>query len=279
MNILLTGTTGFIGNLLIPKLHNLGHSVSGIGRKSNRHNEISYYKGDIARDEVLSQINTPIDVIIHAAANVHYSSGADCFTDNVYGTYVISKWAETNNIKRVIYLSTSGIYDNSQTQVDESSTITPSSAYAMTKYLGEEILLASNVPAVILRITYLYGKTDNKSTVANIIESISNKQPIRIRNEKRDLLHVSDAINAILSSITYQGDKRIFNIGANKLYSLETIAKYVMQETGNEVPVTVKGSRENFEVNSNLAREELKWQPKINLESGIKEIVGNKSYA
>jgi len=276
MNILLTGATGFIGDLLIPRLLFLGHSISGVGRKAGRFNEITYYKGDIARDEILNQIKIPIDIIIHAAANVHYSSGVDCFTDNVYGTYVISKWAETNDVKRVIYLSTTGVYDNSQIKVDEESTVAPSSAYAMTKYLGENILLTSSIPAVVLRITYLYGKSDNKSTLASLIQSISNKQPVKMRNEKRDLLHVSDALDAITFSITYQGDKHVFNIGAGKLYSLETIAKYVMQETGNEVSITIKGSRGNSEVNSNLARVELGWQPKIDLESGLKEIIRNK---
>lgn len=275
MRVLVTGATGIVGRALIPELLRAGVDVVAIGRGSNPYPSIRYYQGDIVRSNILSMVTEEVDQIIHLAANVNRCDSGDCFIDNAYGVYVVSQWAEKTGVGRILYASTTGIYDTaSETGVaTEQHPLRPVQLYTMTKYLGESTLGVSKVPSIIMRFTFLYGDTDDRSSIYAIIRSVFRGRPVFVRNEQRDCLHVKDATAAVLLALNYRGEQRVFNIGTGNLTSMEEIARLAMKHCGHKVQVQLKGQRSNLAINSALAQSELDWKPLISLDEGVREVI------
>jgi len=134
MTILVTGSSGFTGEVLIPKLQNLGYKVIGLDYKPG-----SFTKkiNDISKPILLEE---KIDVIIHLAARLEHDrcTSKEYYDTNVNGTRNILDLALKNNAF-VIYVSTAAIYGSPNSPISEDAEILPNGDYAKTKWLGEKI--------------------------------------------------------------------------------------------------------------------------------------------
>ena len=276
MLVLVTGACGFLGRNLVPKLLEHGYQVVAVDRNPNPDLKVmAYYQGDICRSDILEKIENNIDTIIHLAADVDICSGYDCMVDNVYGTFVLSQWAKRRAIRKFIYPSTIGIYDASKDgeKANESYPVLPPSLYGMSKYLGECCLSASGIHALVLRFSYIYGPGDLNSAIANIIRSVLNGQTPKIRNERRDYLHVDDAITAFLKALDYDGQESVFNIGSGVLTEMTEIVRIISEICDIKVKAKIEGTRNNLATDFSLAMRELNWQPSRSLRDGLAEQV------
>ena len=276
MRILLTGASGFMGRRIAPKLAAEGVDVIAVDRNPDPHLNIrAYYQGDICRSQILNEINEEVDAVIHLAADVDICAGYDCMVDNIYGVFLLTQWARRNNAGKFIYPSTIGIFDalNDGAQADERYPIAPASLYGMTKYLGENCLNASGIEAILLRFPYIYGPGDLKGAIANIFHSIAADKPPKIRNERRDYLHIDDAIDAIMRALEYQGEERVFNVGSGTLTEMKEIVNLISGICGTQPKMRIEGTRNNLATDFSLAAKELNWAPARSLDSGLREEV------
>ena len=124
MKILITGGAGFIGSNLAKRLVNDGHEVVVLTPYQEETNSIkilltSYYllkEMSVIRSLVI-EASKGVDMIFHFAAVL----GVDIVADNpvetmdveVIGTRNVVDAVEINNVKRIMYASTSGIYSHS----------------------------------------------------------------------------------------------------------------------------------------------------------------------
>ena len=149
MNILITGSNGFVGSNLMWKLEEEGHQVIGIDISDQcdykKHSETMI--GDIrslkelnkVSDTYLKKYNSPIDLIIHCAAakNDFGISHAEYYSHNKYGTKTLISFANQQNINKMIYFSSVGVFGHPQGEANEDFPYKPDSAYGASKLAGE----------------------------------------------------------------------------------------------------------------------------------------------
>ncbi|MCX4820236.1 NAD(P)-dependent oxidoreductase [Streptomyces sp. NBC_01142] len=276
MKILVTGATGFIGKALLPCLVAAGKTPIAVVRpKQLVVPEVDSVHVDLANDVLERKLPRDITQVIHLAANVSNCHSAECFTDNVYTTYAVAKWAQTLGV-RIVYASTTGVYGHPRTPRDavESEEIRPQNLYALSKHLGEVALATSSVSAVMLRFSYVYGEGDRNSAVARIVRHVLEGRPVVVRDESRDLLYIDDAVSAILSAVEYFGKVPVFNIGSGSLAALADVAKEVMKMTQQFVPLRIEGPRRaGYRINATRAGEELTWHVTTPLSGGLRRLI------
>ncbi len=153
MKFLITGGAGFIGSNLVESLLNKGFSVRVIdnfstGKKENLkgfEKDIELVEGDIRNYDTVSRSLRGIEVVLHQAALPSVPrSIADPVTSNevnIVGSLNILDAARKNNVKRVVFASSSSVYgDTPELPKHEGMTLNPLSPYAVTKLTGEHYL-------------------------------------------------------------------------------------------------------------------------------------------
>src|SRR3989338_9189007 len=153
MRILVTGGTGFIGSNIAEALVEKGHEVTVLdnfllGKMENVRkisDKIEVVNGDIRDFELLKNITKGCDVILNQAA----ASSSPMFKQdlrnavsvNVDGFVNILNAARANDVKKIVYASTSSIYGNTQPPLREDAKVVPVNFYASTKLMNEHLAI------------------------------------------------------------------------------------------------------------------------------------------
>ena len=233
--ILVTGATGIIGKSLVPVLLSKKFNCLTISKKTKLRKSIMNVHCDITDFEKLNKIinEQKPDVIIHLAGitgNINCEKNPkNAFSTNVLGTLNLLN-ASIKIKPKIIFASTGEIYGNTRITSNEKSKLNPSNVYGKTKMLSE-ILIQNfsnkfQIPSIILRLSYCYSENFPKKGFSLMFKNAIQGKKIQIfgGNQTVDLLHIDDAVNAIVKSIDY--DKSgIFNIGSGETYYLISIIK------------------------------------------------------
>ncbi len=169
MNILVTGATGLVGNLVTRRVAFEGHQVYALVRDPARATHIK----DVVAKMVVADLLQPaslekglegIDAIIHCAALVGSGRGreADYFRINVEGTRALSKAAKAQGVKRFVFMSTAGVYGLNMLKggVDETTPLSKGNGYTNSKIAAEEVVRESGLDYAILRPYWITGAGD-----------------------------------------------------------------------------------------------------------------------
>ena len=181
MNILVTGSNGFLGKNLISNLSRAQNSNVHTFTSNNSLNELESIED--------------LDLIIHLAGVNRSEEDQEFFSGNAELTEIILSFFEKKKIfPNIIFSSTK--------HIDRGD------AYGKSKKDAELIIQKfcerNSTNYSILRFPNLYGKwckPNYNSVVATFCHNIAYKKPIRIDNENTllELLHVDDAVKEILS--------------------------------------------------------------------------------
>lgn len=235
-NVLVTGSEGYIGAVLIPKLLKQGYRVVGVdtcfyGRFNKENRQFRLVKADIRN---LEKVNLDkIDAIIHLAALSNDPIGAlnPLLTKdiNFKATIVLAKKAKEQGVKRFIFSSSCSIYGKGKEDVvNENSPVNPLTAYAQSKISVENQLkkLADDSFCVgLMRNSTVYGYSPsfrndlvvNDFTTCGFatkeIKVLSDGTPWRPLIDVRDL---SDIFINFLQVDAELINGEIFNIGFNE---------------------------------------------------------------
>jgi dTDP-L-rhamnose 4-epimerase len=168
----------------------------------------------------------------------------------------------------------------------------PASIYAATKLAQEGIVriacIASGIETSILRFQNVYGEGQSlRNPYTGIISIFYNRMrqglPVNIYedgNESRDFVHVSDVVEALLTSgskITTQ-DHIVANVGSGIPTSVMELAEIIKKQGDFEVPLKVTGQYRVGDIrhcyaNLDCAHHLLSYSPKIALHEGIKRFI------
>ncbi|MCC6281316.1 MAG: NAD(P)-dependent oxidoreductase [Saprospiraceae bacterium] len=161
----ITGTTGFVGAALLRHFAAAGYRVSGSGRSAAPKALLdiaAYHQADISRPIAPMEA----DVVVHAAALASDSaSAAALLLANVTGVRHV--FEATQSCPLFIYISSSSVYDNHQSEHREEEPVDVQllSAYGRSKRMAEDWLIAqdwSRRTLVVLRPRAVYGKGDRQ---------------------------------------------------------------------------------------------------------------------
>ena len=242
MKSIITGGAGFIGSHLTEKLVNQGHKVLVIdnfttGKKNNLSRVIKKIKvvnKDIRNLKNINKFFKGVDNVFHLAALADIvpsiENPQNYFTTNVNGTFNVLKASLENRVNRFIYSASSSCYGiPKKYPTSENEEISTKYPYALTKRLGEELVLhfaeVYKLNATSLRFFNVYGKRSRTSGTYGAVfgvflaQKIANKPFTVVGNgmQKRDFTHVSDIADAIIKVSNKKNLKnRIYNVGSGK---------------------------------------------------------------
>lgn len=195
MKILITGTSGFVGNELRSYFMNKGHDVTGtVGRKAPREGEV---KIDLARWSSFQELeNQQFDIIIHSAAALEGSSRKVMNEVNVEGTVNVLKLAAQSRCNHFIHISSLAVYGLKalgEDRTEETRRSSKGSSYGATKKRAEEIVEQSNINYSILRLPVVIGKMDSFISPLLIRSLKENRAFYNCGKERKiSLLHVQN---------------------------------------------------------------------------------------
>lgn len=275
--ILITGSDGFIGKNLIPRL--IGENYSIITKSIN--------DGDIAEESTWHTF-PPASVVIHLAAKTFvpasWQNSFDFYKCNFLGTIAALNYCQAHNAK-LIFLSTYLYGNPSELPINESAELKPSNPYALSKKIAEDAckFYAESlcVKVIILRLFNLYGPHQSDTfLIQTIILQIQRSQSINVMDlePKRDFIYIDDAVEAIVKAITYDTPYDVFNIGSGKSYSVAEIINIIQHIFNTNLPIISKQERRKDEIMNTVAdilkaKKKLGWIPKIDFETGLRRII------
>jgi len=298
MNTLVTGGAGFIGSHLTDLLLSRGHKVTVIdnlcgGWMKNlesavRHPNFSFAQADIRDRSAIAPHFRGVDWVFHLAALADIvpsiEKPRDYFETNVDGTYNVLEAAKEANVKRFIYAASSSCYGiPSQYPTPETAPASPQYPYALTKYLGEQLVLhwsqVYKLPALALRLFNVFGPRSRTTGVYGAVFGVFLAQKLHGRpytvvgdgNQTRDFTYVSDVADAFLTAAESHLTNDFFNVGSSGHYSVNSLVSLL----GGEVAYIPKRPGEpdcTFADVSKIASK-LKWKAKVPFAEGVKQIL------
>ena len=298
---LVTGAAGFIGSHLVDALLRQGDDVIVIdnfstGRLQNLDhvtNKIELVECDISQPGDWQDYFKRVDKVFHLAALADIVPSIekpdDYYNSNVNGTFNILEACRKHDVKKMIYSASSSCYGiPDKYPTNETAEIRPQYPYALTKYLGEQLVMhwcqVYKLPAVSLRFFNVYGPRSRTSGTYGAVfgvflaQKLANK-PFTIvgdGTQTRDFTFVSDVVNAICIAAKSNITNEIINIGSDNTYSIN----HLVELLGGDVIYIPKrpGEPDCTWANISKAKKLLNWKPKVNLEEGVSILLQNIDY-
>lgn len=301
MKTIVTGGAGFIGSHLVDALLNEGHEVIVIdncstGRIENLNHifqQIKFIRSDISIKGDWELEFEGVDWVFHLAALADIVPSIErpeeYFKSNVIGTFNVLEASRKQNVKKLIYSASSscyGIPDNYPTS--ESAEIKPQYPYALTKRLGEELVLhwsqIYGISSISLRFFNVYGPRSRTSGTYGAVfgvflaQKLSNK-PFTVvgdGNQTRDFTYVSDIVSAILIAVKSKTKGEIYNVGSGGTVSVNKLVELL---EGYPVFIPKRpGEPDCTFADISKIKKDLGWRPRVSIEQGIKFVLENIDY-
>ena len=302
MKTIVTGGAGFIGSNLVDKLLDLKHDVTVLDNFSTgRPDNLSHIKDKIKlincdiskKDKWLDEFKD-VDWVFHVAglADIVPSiqNPISYFEANVLGTLNIAEACKKNKIKRVIYLASASCYGiPEEYPTSEKAKIKPEYPYALTKLLGEQIMLhwskVYDLPVISLRLFNVYGTRSRTSGTYGAVFGVFLAQKLAKKaftvvgdgSQTRDFTYVSDVVRAIICAVKSSKIGEMYNVGSGQPVSVNKIVKLLGAEKITYIPKR-PGEPDKSIASINKIKKELGWEPKIKIEKGVEELLKNINY-
>ena len=305
MNILVTGSEGFIGSHLTESLVLQGHKVKCLVLYNSFNNygwletinkkildDVEICFGDIRDPNFVGEVVKKSDIIMHLAALIgipySYISPKSYVETNISGTLNILQSARDFDVEKIVHTSTSEVYGSAQKiPITENHPLNGQSPYSATKIAADQLAnsfySSYGTPVVTLRPFNTYGPRQSLRAIipTTISQVVSGVKEIKLGslNPTRDFTYISDTVSAYLKTIK---SKKIIgktiNIGAGYEISIKNLVNLILKEANRDIKVVLEKNRvrpKNSEVNrlccsNKLAKKLLNWTPKYNGKKGLK---------
>ncbi|MCS5544277.1 MAG: SDR family oxidoreductase [SAR86 cluster bacterium] len=301
MKSLVTGGAGFIGSHLVDSLLAEGDEVTVLDNFSTgRPENLSHIEGAVKLVEAdLSLYGAwanhfkGIDRVFHLAALADIVPSIEnpdiYYQANVTGTLNVMKASKEFNVNKLIYSASSSCYGIPDIlPTPETAEIKPQYPYALTKCLGEQIVLhwssVYRIPSVSTRLFNVYGPRSRTSGTYGAVfgvflaQKLSNK-PFTVvgdGTQTRDFTYVEDVTSALIATSKSSLEGEIINIGSDNTYSINQVVELL----GGEAVYIPKrpGEPDSTWADISKAKKLLDWRPTITIEKGIKNLLDNIDY-
>ena len=267
------------------------------GKRSNleHHNKknIKIIKIDISNNKNLDKYFEGVNYVFHLAGVADMmpsiTKPEKYFKSNVVGTFNVVQAVKKVNINKFVYAASASCYGKpDKFPIKENAKINLMYPYAFTKWQAEELIMhwakIYNFPAISFRFFNAYGPRSNTSGAYGAVfgvflaQKLANK-PLTITgngNQTRDFIHVDDLVRGIIKAALSKKVGKIYNIGSGKEVKVNKIAKLISDKK-------IYIPKRPGEANRSLAdiskiKKDLKWQPKIKIEEGVKSLLNKIHY-
>lgn len=280
MNILLTGSSGFIGRRLLEKLSKYKrYKILNLVRSSkltSYNSKIKYLKCNLDKLDNHAQqiIEFNPNVLIHLAwdkiPKFSYRNSKKNKNTSIKLIKLIEKKTKVQNI--IISGSCFELYP-------------PNKSYKYFKEAKNEVLKyikkrsrLNNFNFQWLRIFYVYGPQQKKDSLIPFLikTSRTNKKLIlNAPNNKHDFIYIDDVCDCIIKCLKKNIGSNIFEVGNGRTTKIKKIIQIIerIKNKKFELILNKKKSNKNLKAKIKNLKDKLNWRPKISINKGIKMLL------
>jgi UDP-glucuronate 4-epimerase len=300
--ILITGAAGFIGFHVSKKLLEEGYEIIGIDNLNDYYDvklkedrlkileenpQFSFERKDISEELDIERA----DAIIHLAAQagVRYSIENPLAYEksNNLGTLQVFEYARKNNIKTVVYASSSSVYGNMKDapfkesyQLDK-----PISLYAATKKNNELVAYTYHhlygINMTGLRFFTVYGPWGRPDmALFKFTEKILKEDEIEVYNNgemHRDFTYIDDIVTGVVSALKNNYPYEVFNLARGETVKLTKFVEAIEDATGKKARIRYEKLQPGDVLITSgditHAKEKLGYEPKTSVREGVQNFV------
>jgi UDP-glucose 4-epimerase len=250
--VAVTGAAGFIGSHLTDRLLRDGLEVAAIdnlstGRLSNlahlRANpRLTFHQADVLDPDMLDAILPGVDAVFHLAGLADIVPSIehpeDYYRANVDGTFCLMQSVRKAGIPRVVYAASSSCYGvPDHLPTPESAQIRPEYPYALTKYLGECLVMhwghVYGIETSALRLFNVYGPRSRTAGAYGAVFGVFLAQKLAGKpftivgdgTQRRDFTFVTDVTDALVRTAQAPLGGEILNVGSGSTYSVNQLVE------------------------------------------------------
>ena len=265
MKILITGGMGLIGHNIVAKLQH-EHEIMIVDNHTNygfipvkeidyliseRKTKLIKYKNcivDIANGADINVVFNDFkpELVIHCASFPRQKAVS---ADPAWGARIMCEGLTNlleasvrNGVRKFVYISSSMVYGDFETDVKEDATCNPIGQYGIFKYMGEKLVEDYNrrtdIEYTIIRPSAVYGELDVEDRVVSkfVLGAIKGKTlKVNGPDEVLDFTYVDDAATGIVqAALSENTTNQIYNItrSAGKQWTLEQAAYLALELAG-----------------------------------------------
>ena len=163
MKVFVTGGTGYVGTVLVERLANAGHAVTGLARSVSGAEALTAagatpLHGSLIDVELLSAAAVDADAVVHAAVDVSMTAQAQATELDAVAALVQGAGSSATG-KPVVYTSTALVYGFDPAQSTSEDADLPELSAQPVKAAAERVVLAApGVTGIVLRPALVFGR-------------------------------------------------------------------------------------------------------------------------
>ncbi|MEU4767863.1 dTDP-glucose 4,6-dehydratase [Actinosynnema sp. NPDC023794] len=309
MRVLVTGGAGFIGShyvremvagaypayadaevVVLDKLTYAGNEANLAPVADSP--RLTFVRGDICDRELVADLMSRTDVVVHFAAESHVdrsiSGSADFVLTNVLGTQTLLQGALEAGVAKFVHVSTDEVYGTiEEGSWTEDHILEPNSPYSASKassdLLARSFHRTHGLPVSITRCSNNYGPYQFPEKVIPLfVTNLVDGKKVPLYGDGlnvRDWLHVDDHCHGI--QLVLEGGRagEIYNIGGGTELTNRELTERLLEATGRDwdsfvEPVTDrKGHDRRYSVDITKISTELGYAPRVDFAEGLASTV------
>ncbi|MGQ9624633.1 MAG: NAD-dependent epimerase/dehydratase family protein, partial [Candidatus Bathycorpusculaceae bacterium] len=233
MRALITGGAGFIGSHLADALAKKNDVIVFDNFSSGKREFLSdvnceIIRGDIRDLESIKKACKEVEIAYHFAADPDVrrsvSEPLENFSIDAFGTLNVLEACRLNDVKHVVFASSSVVYGNAKIPTPEEAPVSPISNYGAAKVASEFYLSTYShlygLKATVLRYANVIGPRLTHGVIYDFYHKLK-KNPKKLEilgdgSQEKSYLHVSDAVDATLLATRKTEKYSVFNVGSEE---------------------------------------------------------------
>ncbi len=282
MIVALSGASGFVGSHLTQCLREEGYTV----RPLIHARPIALrpaFRGNVVTGRGLASWIDGADVLVNLVGRF-FPPFSTLHKLNALAVHTLCEAAVRHEVKKIVHVSAAAVYGGGAKPHKETDAVKPTTAYGLTKQLGETVLQyfyrQYGLSYVILRPTNIYGPGNTLGVIARCIADLQKSNTLHITGDGqnvRDFVHVADVVRAISLVVRSPLTSDIINISSGHPVRILDLAKMFHTSTGTSVPIVWQPKASGYErfvaADNTKAYTLLGWKPRITIRKGIKELL------
>jgi len=241
MKHLITGGSGFLGNLIAQRLLAAGEQVRilDVWDDPARSPEIEFIHCDVRDPSGVAKALEGIDIVHHNAALVPLTkSGKDFASVNSQGSRVVAEQA-AGRVRAFIHMSTSAVYGRVPSPITAETPCRPAEAYGRSKLAGEfavrELCEQRGTALIVIRPRTILG--GGRLGIFQILfDWISTGQNVFVMgsgNSKFQFVHAGDLIDFYMLALRV-GKPGVYNVGTDRFGTMREALEYLIRYAGSK---------------------------------------------
>jgi dTDP-glucose 4,6-dehydratase len=248
---------------------------------------LHFVRGDIRDPDVVAEVMTGTDVVVHFAAESHVdrsiAGAADFVSTNVVGTQVLLQAALECGVSRLVHVSTDEVYGSiDEGAWPETHPLEPNSPYSASKassdLLARSFHRTHGLPVCITRCSNNYGPHQFPEKVIPLfVSNLLDGKKVPLYGDGlnvRDWLHVDDHCRGIQLVAEKGRDGEVYNIGGGTELTNSELTMRLLEAVGADESMIEhvtdrKGHDRRYCVDWSKIAEELGYAPRMSFDEGL----------